>query len=431
MRLEFFDAEDGDSFLVSSNGHHLLVDGGRKGAFTSNVLPSLDAIRERSEKIEAVCVSHIDADHITGILALFDLILDWRVYDYHQTIDHREFPEPSRWRPPEIGKVWHNGFEAQTKSDTRAPRRLLQSTALILASSASERIREAAEASGALATSIAQGIELAERLGPQQLNIPLNPEFEGRLMIADSGQSPLHVGDASLTLLGPTQTQLDDLRKEWTDWVAANQAKIDELNRESQRDAERLGLATTDAFFNLRTERADALAKRANVTVPNLASIMFLVREGDRKALLTGDGFAGDVVAALRAEGELGGDGLHIDVLKVPHHGSEHNSDRTFYEKVTADHYVIPSDGSHRNPDLRVVEDILKSRVGRQSSRTLTSQAGDPFTIWVTAAPDGRTTDDSEHLRQVRALIDRWQRRYPDNIRATFLTEPSFVIDLG
>lgn len=431
MKLEFFNAADGDAFLVTSNDRHLLVDGGRKGAFEEHALPHLDAVRLRGDVMDAVCVSHIDADHVTGILALFELLIDWKVFDYHHhTIGHTDFPEPSRWRPPDVGRVWHNGFEAQTGMDARDPTRLLQAAAVILAPAGQDRIRQAAEACGTIATSIRQGIELGLKLGPEQLNIPRNPEYAGGLMVAEPGRPPLRLGDANLTVLGPTQQQLDDLRDDWTSWVAKNQATVDELNEQSRRDADRLGLAASDAFFELRTERAAALADRADVTIPNLASVMFLVREGQRSAILTGDGFAADVVSALEAEGVLGGDGLHVDVLKVPHHGSEHNSDHTFYETVTADHYVIPSDGSHHNPDLRVVEDILASRVGSRAASTRTPQAGDPFTIWITASTDGPDTEDTTHLRDVRRLLTQWRDEHPANVRFNFLADSSFVLAL-
>ncbi|HEX6255801.1 MAG TPA: MBL fold metallo-hydrolase [Euzebyales bacterium] len=427
MKLEFFNAADGDAFLASSGGRHLLVDGGRKGAFVENVLPRLDALRRRGEGLDAVCVSHIDADHITGILGLFELLIDWKVFDYHATIGNSAFPEPSRWRPPDVARVWHNGFEAQTGMDGRAPIRVLQRAAVVLAASDSGAIREAAESCGGIATSISQGIELASQLEPGQLDIPCNPEFGGGSMVAEPGGAPLALGDALLTVLGPTREQLEALKTQWETWVAENRAAVDAL----LLDADRHGLAMADVFFTRRAGQAAALADRTNVTVPNLASIMFLVREGARTALLTGDGFGGDVVTALEAEGVLRQDaGLHVDVLKVPHHGSEHNSDHTFYERITADHYVIPSDGSHHNPDNRVIDAIIGSRVGEGPSTAPTPQVGDPFTIWVTASTDGADSTDRQHLRQIRERISGWQRDHPASVRAEFVADASFVLDL-
>ena len=37
---------------------------------------------------------------------------------------------------------------------------------------------------------------------------------------------------------------------------------------------------------------------------------------------------------------------MHVDVLKMPHHGSDRNMDRAFLERITADHYVFSGNGS-------------------------------------------------------------------------------------
>ena len=75
--------------------------------------------------------------------------------------------------------------------------------------------------------------------------------------------------------------------------------------------------------------------------------------------------------------------GLHVDVLKIQHHGSEHNLDRAFAKRVTADHYLICANGEHENPDLRILEVLLKSRLGTQDKLSPNPEAGQTFTIWL------------------------------------------------
>ena len=61
---------------------------------------------------------------------------------------------------------------------------------------------------------------------------------------------------------------------------------------------------------------------------PNLASLMLLARRADKRVLLTGDGHAADILQGPGAPAKLDDDGrIHVDVLKVQHHGSEHNID--------------------------------------------------------------------------------------------------------
>jgi hypothetical protein len=54
---------------------------------------------------------------------------------------------------------------------------------------------------------------------------------------------------------------------------------------------------------------------------------------------------------------------LHVDVLKVQHHGSEHNMHRQFCDRVTADHYVFCGNGEHENPDPGVLQLIFDRRM--------------------------------------------------------------------
>ena len=161
----------------------------------------------------------------------------------------------------------------------------------------------------------------------------------------------------------------------------------------------------SESMFGLRGSRASELADRNKVTVPNLASIMLLVEEGRSSALLTGDGMGDDVISGLEAAGKLDNNGgFHTNVLKVPHHGSEYNSDKRFYQRITADHYVVSANGAHKNPDPRVIDDILRSRIGRRAADTVTSQRDDPFTLWITNTPDDQSLTKSrrKHLRKVR-----------------------------
>ena len=69
MKLTVFHASDGDCLLLSSNDstpRRILIDGGRATSYQKNTRNVLGALRTANEKIDVVCVSHIDDDHITG-----------------------------------------------------------------------------------------------------------------------------------------------------------------------------------------------------------------------------------------------------------------------------------------------------------------------------------------------------------------------------
>ena len=83
MKLNVFQSGSGDCLLLSSDdGHHILVDGGFNKNYTENVRDNLQGITGGS--LDLVCVSHIDSDHISGILKMLDQEVDWRVFKNHQ-----------------------------------------------------------------------------------------------------------------------------------------------------------------------------------------------------------------------------------------------------------------------------------------------------------------------------------------------------------
>jgi hypothetical protein len=60
--------------------------------------------------------------------------------------------------------------------------------------------------------------------------------------------------------------------------------------------------------------------------------------------------------------GKKASDRLHVDILKVPHHGSANNVELAFFKKVTADHYVFSGNGEHGNPERETIEMLLAAR---------------------------------------------------------------------
>lgn len=73
---------------------------------------------------------------------------------------------------------------------------------------------------------------------------------------------------------------------------------------------------------------------------------------------------------------------MHVNVLKVQHHGSEHNINEEFVSKITADHYVFCGNGEHENPDLRVIKLIIDSRLENVPFKAHHPLASKPFNLW-------------------------------------------------
>ena len=118
--------------------------------------------------------------------------------------------------------------------------------------------------------------------------------------------------------------------------------------------------------------------------------------------LLTGDARGDHIINGLENANLMSGGRIHVDVFKIPHHGSSRNADLALYEKITADHYVISANGEHENPDPETFEWIAKAR------------GDDPYTI----PPDNPWPDGAQRVLFIldtrnsleQQLLDEWIR---------------------
>ncbi len=310
VQLEFLNAAHGDSILVSWDDppHLAIFDGGPTGSFEKALGPRLDGLRrdrvgeDDPLPVDLVYVSHIDDDHIAGIVRLL------------RGIRQRQRDQlPAQYR---VDRLWHNSFEE-----------------LVVSASGASLIdveREAAEMSQAhtaVAASVNQGRDVRD-LG-QALGVAGNQPFGGAVI----GGVTTTLAGLQLTVASPDPGALARLEEEWRKAKRSNKPSV-------------LSAAFTD----------DA--------VPNLSSLCTVIGGSNGGALLTGDARGDHLMTGLEAIGILpSGGSTHFEVFQVPHHGSLNNSDPVLYERISADHYVISADGiKHRHPDPSVLDMIVQSR---------------------------------------------------------------------
>jgi hypothetical protein len=66
------------------------------------------------------------------------------------------------------------------------------------------------------------------------------------------------------------------------------------------------------------------------------------------------------------------GSKLHVDILKMPHHGSDRNIEPIFFRRITADHYVFSGNGEHGNPERETLQMLLDESGGEEFTIHLT-----------------------------------------------------------
>jgi len=339
--LEAVPARYGDCLLLHYGTREdpglILIDGGPSQVWEPFLKPRLEAIlkeRPQSFEIDLLMVSHIDDDHVLGIT---DFTKEW--------VAENTAERP--WRFP-VRQFWHNSFE-RVSNDENVGAVTASVTASVGANTLTEVDREEEDddpeaeqrqAARHVLASVANGKKLRDDLVTLGKKDFTNIGFGGLVRPGVVGKVPVKFGPAlTFHIAGPLPKQLDALRKTFAE--------------------------------ELPKDEKSALAAFSDTSVPNLSSIVVLARFEGRSMLLTGDARGDYVLKGLKEEKLLDADGrLHVDILKLPHHGSDRNVDPSFFEKVTADHYVASADGTFINPDRATLEMIIDAR-GKDAKFTI------------------------------------------------------------
>lgn len=354
FKLEALDAKHGDALLLhfeKDDGEPglVLIDGG-PGMTFDTLKRRLDQLRPEAHEddfahaqplldIRLLMVTHIDDDHIGGILQLAEYL----------------FGEVKRGLPYKVHSLWFNSFDVLVGSGT-----IDEAETAALASAFQDFAPETADLAGeavADLASVKQGRDLRALAETQELDWR-NREFgEDLVSRPEAGTETRDVSGLQLTVLGPPGPNVNRLRKRWAKALA---------KRAKSKKARAAALAELVAH---PTEDS---------TVENLSSLIVLVEFRGRTILLTGDARTKDILAGLEAHGRLKLDDpasqFPVDVLKVPHHGSPRNARKELFERVPAHHYVISGNGGSGNPNKQTIEWLVEARGSGDYTVHLTNQ---------------------------------------------------------
>jgi hypothetical protein len=276
-----------------------------------------------------VMVSHLDADHITGVLDLFA--------DLRKARDNGNSP------PYDIASLWVNTFK-DGLATTGAVKPAEVTAGVSLASLGDGIVPKGLSLDKdvlADLASVGQGVRLRD--DARALGTNTNDPFEDVVMAPVTGAKKVPIGDKlSFTVIAPSVQRIEALKADWAKKTAAKKVSPAEL------------------------------AAYVDRSVYNLSSIVVLAEFEKKRMLLTGDARGDDILAGLRDAKLLKKERMRVDLLKVPHHGSERNFEQEFFEQVTADHYVISADGKYGNPDVETLRMLTEAR------------GKDRYTIWFT-----------------------------------------------
>ena len=269
-------------------------------------------LSEAQRRFALLVITHVDRDHIAGVLSALDAPPDGLRFD----------------------DIWFNGWP---------------------------HIQGAARANRLEDYGPVQGHELQALLQGR----PWNAAFDGGAVARAPGQPPPRVqlpGGLEICVLGPTPQRLRDFEPHWREAVeeaiAAGRLPDDALGADGGGLESYGAVAPPVLRDRADLERLADSDDGSDHSEANGSSICLLLRYQQHALLLCGDAFAADVldgVAALPA-GEAAG----LAAVKLPHHGSAKNVSRELIAGLDTRRWLISTDGNRfGHPDDAAIARIL------------------------------------------------------------------------
>jgi len=316
LEVTMLPAKEGDCLFIrygaDDDRKAVLIDGGRAWTY-KNALKKFLADHGVAS-LELLVVTHVDRDHIDGILSLVnDADLDL-----------------------EVKNIWFNTWSHLN----------------------GERVVVAQEEEDDLETF---GAKMGEELSPLIVDKGWrwNERFTGGAVeLADLPlDNVIDVSGLNITLLSPDREKLEVLKQKWkkecelagiTPGALVEDYVVDEDDE-------------IEAFGPINIEELAAEPFESDDSQANGSSIAFILEYGKRKVLLAGDAHADMLETQLRGHGATEDEPLVVDAFKIPHHGSKANISKTLLELLNCQHFLVSTNGNYfKHPDDVAMARIVK-----------------------------------------------------------------------
>lgn len=295
IKVFMMPAGRGDFFIIKygekDQEHYIFIDGGdRSGALHYRL--ALKRLREQGKKIDAMIFTHIDNDHLSGALSAIGAMDEL----------------------PEIGKIYMNtgrgiekrfGLRAYDGYPEDMPRDYIHEKKI------THTVRKA--------------LSLLELFAQKGLSDKTEP------CICQGDQ--LKIGPAVLRVISPGPDRLEAYLKYW---------RAEEEKNTHKRLRTHSGI---------KGGPVQALAEyvgypiREDNSVTNGSAIAFLFEYDCHRLAFLGDSWPSECVAGID-----GIEPLDVDLIKIPHHGSEHNYSRELYDRLRTEKFLLSTKGTSHHP---------------------------------------------------------------------------------
>jgi beta-lactamase superfamily II metal-dependent hydrolase len=293
IELNILQAEHGDSIAISFEFEgeikNILIDGGPAQAFEVQQTPRplkrfLNEIKHKNQKIDLLALTHVDDDHIGGLLAGFNK------YGYLSEITQEVWFNS--------GKLIFNHFDKPLDDSN---------TVKLKNSSGSN-------------TSIGQGIKLEEHL--------INKEIWSHSLIKAGDE--IDWFGSKFKILSPSLAKLKKLLVKW-------EKETPNANTAGQSNDYQDSIEQLLANDNFKEDSS----------IHNGSSLAFIFECNDKSILFLGDAHPSVVIENLESLGYSEQTPLQVDYVKVSHHGSKANTNNELLNLIECENFIISANGKH------------------------------------------------------------------------------------
>ncbi|EOI2437215.1 TPA: ComEC/Rec2 family competence protein [Klebsiella pneumoniae] len=332
MNVFLNDAGNGDCIIVETPSTKIMIDGG-----TASSYKLWGCNLDRLSEIDALFVTHIDNDHVNGLICMFD-----------------------KRCHPVIKEVFFNGIEQLTNSKLiEGSISHKESFTLDTMISNFSDLDE-----GGVDIGFSEGTSLSYLL--KTLNYKINERFNGKAITTATVPNEFSIGDITIEIIGPTEQSIERIKESWLEVFSEYDLKMKGLHKKHSVAFERYieSLRHEFDYSDICEETGDSIEVLAgreftdDNSLNNMSSISFLATSGGKKILFLADSDARTILEWMDRKGY---ETIEVDAVKLPHHGSKHNYNKNLLERVRCKKYLISTNGNkHSHPDVETLARIVR-----------------------------------------------------------------------
>ncbi|WHH58828.1 hypothetical protein [Petroclostridium sp. X23] len=280
VNIKVLKALYGDCIILTyglEQDKYILIDGGIGKQCYRSLKVFIDSLKENNSNLSLLILTHIDSDHIDGILKLFS----------EENFDFSK-----------INKMWFNYGDFLDKELEAI--RYKEKNDILLHDETTK-------------ISWRQGTSLEKILKHAGF------QYEKVVKVYDE----FDIDDAHITLLSPSLEILREFNEHW----------MIEEERETK--------ISTVSDYEIPIEELNNLEFHENISLANKSSLAFIFEYQQIKALFLGDASATEIEKSLSELGYSETNPLVVDICKISHHASKHNTSNSLIRMLKCKNYII------------------------------------------------------------------------------------------